>query len=94
MNQATKITTENFHSHFLQFRDRQAGISLVFDAEADRFDYNAYCIEAKLLKELTSVEFEFLEDAITFINEEFGSWELTSFEEEKSGCGTCVAKKP
>jgi len=93
MTPSPKITADNYQSNFLQFRDRQAGISLVFDADSDRFDYNAYCIEAKIIKELVSVEFEFLDDAVAFINEEFGSWELTSFEEEKSGCGSCVAKK-
>lgn len=92
MLNSQKLNSENYSSHFLQFRDRQAGISLVFDANLDRFDYNAYCIETKLLKELASVEFQYLDDALTFINEEFGTWELQSFEEKKSGCGTCVAK--
>ncbi len=38
-----------------------------------------------------SVEFEFLEDAIELINDEFSSWEKVDFEPEK-GCGTCAAK--
>ena len=86
------LTSENFSSNFLRFRDRQAGVGLVYCPNEERFFYNAYCVEAKVLQELFSVEFEYLEDALTTINTEFGDWELVSFEQEK-GCGSCVAKK-
>jgi len=90
---APKITSENFEHTILSFRDRQAGIGLVFDPFEDRFFYNAYCIEKKLCKELYSCEYEFLEDAINVINAEFGSWEAESLEESKKGCGNCAAKR-
>jgi hypothetical protein len=46
-----------------------------------------------LYKELCTVEYEFLEDALDTINADFGTWELKPFEaESKSGCGSCVAK--
>jgi hypothetical protein len=86
-----KITEENYSHSILQFRDRQAGVSVVFDPTADRFTYNAYCIEAKLLTELFTCEFEFLGDALETINSEFGQWELVDLS-KKSGCGSCVAK--
>ncbi|MEY4630644.1 MAG: hypothetical protein RIQ81_764 [Pseudomonadota bacterium] len=86
-----KITEENFEFKVLQFRERQAGISLVFDPESSSWQYNAYCIETKLLKELFSCEHEFLEDALQLINSEFGTWELVDLSAKK-GCGSCVAK--
>ncbi len=86
------LTPENYDHSFLNFGDRQAGVSLVFSPEDDRFYYNAYCLEAKLLKELFSVEYEFLEDALETINSEFGQWELKSHDKKKEGCGSCVAK--
>ncbi len=86
-----QLTAENYTSEFLTFEDRQAGISLVFCPDELRFFYNVYCLERTLLKEIFSVEFEFLEDALTTVNEEFGTWTLKSY--DKKGCGTCVAKK-
>jgi hypothetical protein len=86
------LTTENYSHSFFNFEDRQAGVGLVFSPNENRFYYNAYCLEAKLLKELFSVEHEFLEDALITINDEFGQWELKSHEVKKEGCGTCVAK--
>lgn len=88
---AQKITAENYDHTILVFRDRQAGISEVYDPFDDRFHYNAYCLERKLMKELYTTEFEFLEDALTHINDEFGTWEPESFDQKK-GCGSCVAK--
>ena len=82
---------DNYAHAILQFRDRQAGVSEVYDPECDSYTYNAYCIEATLLKELYSCEFEFLADALAVINDEFGQWELVDLS-AKSGCGSCVAK--
>ena len=87
-----ELDTENYSHSFYNFGDRQAGVSLVFCPTEKCFYYNAYCLEAKLLKEIFSVEHEFLEDALATINSEFGQWELKSHEVKKEGCGTCVAK--
>ena len=87
-----QLTEENYESDFLRFQERQAGVSLVYDPAEERYYYNAYCVETKLLKELFSVEYRFLEEALETINDEFGTWELVSFEKKKSGCGSCVAK--
>lgn len=86
------INSENFESHYFRFNDRQAGISLVYSDAENRFYYNVYCLEMTLLKEISSVEVEFLDDAIDLCNQEFGSWELASFAPESSGCGSCAAK--
>lgn len=88
----TTLTSENFSDSFLRFGDRQAGISLVYCPDEERFFYNAYCVEAKILKELFSVEHLYLEDALETINSEFANWELISFDQKK-GCDSCVAKK-
>jgi hypothetical protein len=87
-----KLNEENYGHSVLVFRDRQAGISEIYDPESNQYSYNAYCMEKKLVKELFTCEYEFLEDALRAINEEFGTWELESFEEDK-GCGSCAAKK-
>ena len=88
----TPLTLENYTYSVLVFRDRQAGVSEIFDPDTNTYTYNAYCLEKKLLKELFTCEYDFLEDALQVINEEFGTWELETFE-EKSGCSSCVAKK-
>ncbi len=88
---ATKITQQNYSDSVLVFRDRQAGVSEIYDPHTSSYTYNAYCLEKKLIKELWSSEFDFLEDAINRVNEEFGSWEIENFEPKK-GCGSCVAK--
>lgn len=88
---AGKLTAENYTHTVLVFRDRQAGVSEIFDPETGRFTYNAYCLERKLVKELFTCEYDFLSDALDAINEEFGTWEAESF--DKKGCGSCVAKK-
>jgi hypothetical protein len=84
------LTTENFSYTAYQWRDRQAGVGVIFDPEREQFIYNAYCVETKLMKELFSCEFDFLEDALALVNEEYSNWEEFSF--DKKGCGTCVAK--
>ena len=45
----------------------------------------------RLVQELFSVEYSFLDQALETINDEFGTWELRPFEQKKS-CSTCVAK--
>ena len=85
------ITSENYMSHYLRFRDRQAGISIVFDHTTSSYLYNVYCIEAKVMRELFSKEHQYLEDAVLSLHDEFGTWELVDFE-VKSECGSCVAK--
>ena len=89
--QAWKLTADNYVHSILQFRDRQAGVSEIYDPEQQKYTYNAYCIEAKLLTELYSCEFEFLDDALALLNDEFGQWELIDLSNQ-SGCGSCVAK--
>jgi hypothetical protein len=86
-----RITEENFEYKVLRFRDRQAGIGVVYDPECDTYTYNAYCIETTLLEELFTCEYSFLDDALAVINSEFGSWELFDLS-AKSGCGSCAAK--
>lgn len=88
---ATPLTHENYSHTVLVFRDRQAGVTEIFDPETSSYSYNSYCLEKKLLKELYTREFDFLEDALADINEEFGNWQSESF--DKKGCSTCVAKK-
>jgi hypothetical protein len=85
------LDTENYSYTVFRWRDRQAGVSLVFDPTEDRYFYNAYCIETKIYKELFSCEFEFLDDAIKLINQEYGNWEVQSL--DSKGCGSCAAKK-
>jgi len=89
--QRQPLTVENFLNTVLTFRDRQAGVSVIYDPERDRYSYNAYCLETKLLKELFTCEYEFLDDALSVINAEFGTWAGHALE-EKSGCGSCAAK--
>ena len=88
-----RLNPQNYDSSVLTFGDRQAGVSLVYDPHKKRYYYNAYCVETKLLKELFTVEYGFLEEALETINGEFGTWELKSLDQKKSGCGDCAAKK-
>lgn len=89
-----KLDEENFLHKVFRFRDREAGVSLIYDPSRQCYTYNAYCLETKLMKELYTVEHDFLEDAIDLINEEFGSWDLIDFSTDggNTGCGSCVAK--
>lgn len=86
-----KLNEENYSHSILQFRDRQAGVGVVYDPDTDSYAYNAYCIEAKLLTELFTCEYEFLADALAVVHEEFGQWDLVDLS-AKEGCGSCVAK--
>lgn len=92
LSKSAALTVDNYDHSVLVFRDRQAGVSEIYDPETGCYTYNAYCLEKKLLKELFTCEYDFLEDALQVINEEFGTWGLETFEEE-SGCSSCVAKK-
>lgn len=87
-----RLTEENYDHKIFRFRDRQAGVSLIFDGLRQTYSYNAYCLETKILKELFTVEFDFLTDALELINDEFGTWELADIAPQKEGCGSCVAK--
>lgn len=90
---SAKLNSSNYQQSYLYFRERQAGVGVVYCPTEERYIYNAYCIETKLLKELMSVEFEFLDDALAFIDDEFGTWEVENFEKkEGGGCSSCVAK--
>lgn len=91
---STKLDSENFLQKVFRFRDREAGVSLIYDPHRDCYTYNAYCLETKLMKELFTVEHDFLEDAINLINDEFGSWDLVDLSTDggNKGCGSCVAK--
>ena len=82
------LTEENYQSSYLSFRDRQAGISLVYSPKTERFSYNAFCLEAKVLEELDSMEFDFLGEALAWVNAEYETWELKSYDEK--GCSTCA----
>ncbi len=85
------LSESNYLTKAYQFRDRQAGVSIIYDPTADVYSYNAYCLELVLMKELLTTEYEYLEDAIAFINSEFGNWELKDLQ-KPSGCGNCAAK--
>lgn len=89
---AEQLNDQNFMEKVYRFQDRQAGVSLIFDPDDNIFTYNAYCLETHLMKELFTVEQEYLEDAIDLINAEFGSWELVELAKKSSGCGSCAAK--
>ena len=73
-----KLNGENYGHSVLVFRDRQAGVSEIYDPEANCYSYNAYCMDKTLVKELFTCEYNFLDDALHAINNEFGSWELES----------------
>ena len=88
-----KLTNENFFDNAFIFRDRQAGVSLIFDDSTELYSYNAYCLETKIMKELFSKEFHYLDDALDFINDEFGNWDMVSLNTSDKGCGSCAAKK-
>ena len=88
--QTTQLNEENYMAHYLRFNDRQAGIGLVYCPQEDRYAYNVYCIDFLLMKELFSVECEFLEDALELVQQEFGTWELVAY--EKKNCSDCSAK--
>ncbi|WP_141731056.1 tyrosine-protein phosphatase [Oligoflexus tunisiensis] len=82
----------NFMEKVYRFEDRQAGVSLIYDPDDNIYTYNAYCLETHIMKELFTVEQEYLDDALDLINAEFGSWELVDLSGKSSGCGSCAAK--
>jgi hypothetical protein len=92
-NLAPKITEENYETHVLRSRARQAGVSLIFDPDRESFIYNTYCLELKLLKELFTHEYDSLKEALDSLHEEFGSWQLaevgTPLPSASKGCGGC-----
>ncbi len=87
-----RLDEENFTHMVYQWRDRQAGVSCIYDPDIDQYSYNAYCLETVLVKELFTCEYEFLVDALQVVNDEFGNWDLVSLE-KTSGCGSCAAKR-
>ncbi len=88
----SQLTFDNFMQSVFQFNDRQAGVSLIFNPDTELFSYNAYCLETKIMKELFTVECDYLDEALNLINEEFGSWDLVDLSAKTSGCGSCAAK--
>ncbi|MCY4380812.1 MAG: hypothetical protein OXC40_04490 [Proteobacteria bacterium] len=85
------LSTSNFLTSCLSFEDRQAGVSIIYCHQSDKYVYHGYCLETKLSRDLMSVEFDVLEDAISYINEEFLGWQLQLFNDD-GGCGSCHAK--
>ena len=92
MTEKKLLDIENFMQSVFRFNDRQAGVSLIFNPKTMSYTYNAYCLETKIMKELFTVECDFLEEALEIINNEFGSWDLVDLANSNSGCGTCIAK--
>lgn len=86
------LTDSNYLEKAYFFRERQAGVTDIYNPESNSYTYNAYCLETKLMKELFTVEYDFLDDALEMINSEFGSWEIDSLGTKKSECGSCIAK--
>ena len=92
MIESEEITDENYLTHVLRFRDRQAGISVVYDPQTDDFSFVASAVETQQLVELWSAEYPNLDAAVAAVNSEFGTWELTSLgKKDSAGCGTCAA---
>lgn len=87
---APKLTVDNYGWCFFKFRDRQAGVSEIYDPEEGRYRYNAYCLEQKLLKEIYTQEYAFLDDALEHTNLEFGNWEFQDLSLKKPACGSCA----
>ncbi len=88
----SQLSFDNFMQSVFRFQDRQAGVSLIFDPNSKTYSYNAYCLETKIMKELFTVECDYLDEALALINDEFGGWELVDLSQSQSSCGTCVAK--
>ena len=86
----SKLTAENYSWCVFKFRDRQAGVSEIYDPEEERYRYNSYCLEQKLLKEIYTQEYAFLDDALEHTNLEFGNWEFQDLSLKKPACGSCA----
>ena len=52
----------------------------------------SYLKDKHAVKELFTVEQDYLDDALDLINAEFGSWEIVELSGKSSGCGSCAAK--
>ncbi len=89
MSTAAKLTTQNYGWCFFKFRDRQAGVTEIYDPAAECYHYNSCCLEQKLLKEIYTREFAFLDDALEHANLEFGNWEFQDLSLKKPACGSC-----
>lgn len=85
------LTSSNFLHSYLCFQDREAGVSAIYCNQEQRYHYHAYCLETKLMRDLVSIEFNNLEEAISYINDEFASWSLKNFQPDKKGCSNCHA---
>ena len=86
------LNQDNFMDKALRFRDRQAGVSVIFDPTTEHYSYNAYCIETQLMTELFTCEYEDLDEALQVVNQEFATWDLFDLSEKKAGCSSCAAK--
>ena len=89
MSTAAKLTAQNYGWCLFKFRDRQAGVTEIYDPAAECYHYNSYCLEQKLLKEIYTREFAFLDDALEHTNLEFGNWEFQDLNLKKPACGSC-----
>lgn len=85
-----KLNAWNYMDNALTFQSRQAGVSIIYDHDEDLYTYNAYCLELELMKELFTVEYEELDDALKCINEEFGTWKLQKLADIQDSCATCA----
>ena len=76
---------------FFKFpRPVKQGVTEIYDPVAKCYRYNSYCLEQKLLKEIYSQEFDFLDDALGHSNLEFGNWEFQDLSLKKPACGSCA----
>ena len=90
MSTAAKLTPHNYGWCVFKFRERQAGVTEIYDPGAECYHYNSYCLEQKLLKEIYTREFAFLDDALEHSNREFGNWEFQDLSLKKPACGSCA----
>ncbi len=86
------VDEDSFLYRYYRFEDRQAGIGLVYCPQEERYFYNVYCADTKLVKDIFAVEFEFLVDALETLQKEFGQWQCIEIEDGAGGCGSCAAK--
>lgn len=87
------LTSSNFLHSYLSFEQRQAGVGVIYCGDRDQYTYHAYCHETKLRRDLVSVEYDDLQQALDYVNEEFAHWSLKNFDTKKgkSDCGNCQA---
>ena len=83
----SQLKQKNFLHSCLAFEDRQAGVSIIYCHIEDKYFYNVYCMDVKILKDLMSVEFNNLDEALDYVNEEFGTWKLHNLAlNDQKGC--------